>query len=154
MSSRLFQSIREERGLAYSIYSEISPFRDTGSLSVYAGMLRSTRPREVLTLTLAELARLKAEPVTDAELKRAKDQLKSNMVLGLESSSSRMSNLARQQMYFGRFFSVDEIIAEIDRVTAADIQRLAQHLFQPDRLALTLLGNLGEMKIDRAALNC
>ena len=92
--------------------------------------------------------------VADAELKRAKDQMKSNIVLGLESSSSRMSNLARQQMYFGRFFSVDDIVAEIDRVTPHEIQLLAQHLFQPDLIALTLLGNLGPMKIDRSRLTC
>ena len=153
MSSRLFESIRENEGLAYSIYSEMSPFRDSGALSVYAGMSLDKTER-VLDLTLVELRRLKQEQVAPAELKRAKDQMKSNIVLGLESSSSRMSNLARQQMYFGRFFSVDEIVAEIDRVTPDDIQRLANHLFQPDLIALTLLGNLGPMKIDRSRLAC
>jgi predicted Zn-dependent peptidase len=108
----------------------------------------------VLDLTLLELKRLKQEKVSDAELKRAKDQMKSNIVLGLESSSSRMSNLARQQMYFGRFFSVDEIVHEIDRVTPDDVQRLANQLFQPDAIALTLLGNLGPMKIERSRLDC
>jgi predicted Zn-dependent peptidase len=87
-------------------------------------------------------------------LKRAKDQLKSNMVIGLESSGSRMSNLARQQMYFGRFFGVDEIMEEIDAVTSADIQELARELFQPEVMALTLLGNLGSMKVERADLVC
>jgi predicted Zn-dependent peptidase len=89
MSSRLFESIRENEGLAYSIYSELSPFRDTGSLSVYAGMSLDKTER-VLALTLAELRRLKQHAVSPAELKRAKDQMKSNIVLGLESSSSRM----------------------------------------------------------------
>ena len=153
MSSRLFQSIREESGLAYSIYSELSPFRDSGSLSVYAGMSLDNTER-VLQLTLVELRRLKEQAVADSELKRAKDQMKSNIVLGLESSSSRMSNLARQQMYFGRFYTVDEIIAEIDRVTADEVQSLAQKLFQPDLIALTLLGNLGPMKIERSQLDC
>ena len=153
MSSRLFQTIREDRGLAYSIYSEVSPFRDTGALSVYAGC-SADKTSEVLTLTLSELRRLKDETVSDAELKRAKDQLKSNIVLGLESSSSRMSNLARQQMYFDRFFSVDEIISEIDAVIPAAIQSLAQSLFQSDRIALTLLGNLGDLTITRADLAC
>jgi predicted Zn-dependent peptidase len=153
MSSRLFQSIREERGLAYSIYSEMNPFRDTGSLAVYAGCSISNTT-EVLKLTLAELTRVKAEPVTPEELKRAKDQIKGNMVLGLESSNSRMSSLARQQMYWGRFFSLDEITAEIDRVTAADLQRLANQLLHPDQLALTLLGNLGTLKLTRADLAC
>jgi predicted Zn-dependent peptidase len=76
------------------------------------------------------------------------------MVIGLESSNSRMSSLARQQMYWGRFFSLDEITTEIDRVTPADLQRLANHLFQPEALALTLLGNLGDLKITRADLAC
>ncbi len=153
MSSRLFESIRENEGLAYSIYSELSPFRDAGSLSIYAGMSLDKSER-VLELTLAEFKRLKQQAVSDAELKRAKDQMKSNIVLGLESSSSRMSNLARQQMYFGRFITVEEIVSLIDAVTPGDIQRLANQLFQPDLLALTLLGNLGAMKIERSRLDC
>jgi predicted Zn-dependent peptidase len=153
MSSRLFQSIREERGLAYSIYSELNPFRDTGSLAVYAGC-SPDKTKEVLTLTLAEFTRLKLEPVTVEELDRARNQIKGNMVLGLESSSSRMSSLARQQMYWGKFFSLDEITAEIDRVTIADLQRLANQLLQSDNFALTLLGNLGTLKLTRADLVC
>ena len=153
MSSRLFQTIREDRGLAYSIYSEVSPFRDTGALSVYAGA-SADKTSEVLRLTLAELRRLKDEVVPDAELGRAKDQLKSNIVLGLESSSSRMSNLARQQMYFGRFFSIDEITAEIESVTPQAIQTLAGDLFRSESIALTLLGNLGEMTVTRDDLAC
>ncbi len=153
MSSRLFQSIREERGLAYSIYSELNPFRDTGTLAVYAGCAASNI-EQVLALTLAELTRIKREPVTAEELDRAKNQSKGNMVLGLETSGSRMSSLARQQMYWGRFFSLDEITAEIDRITPADIQRLANDLFHPDALALTLLGNLGPLKLTRTHLAC
>ena len=153
MSSRLFQTIREDQGLAYSIYSEMNPFRDTGSLCVYAGT-SVDKTQKVLQLTLQELRRLKEEMVSDVELKRAKDQLKSNMVIGLESSGSRMSNLARQQMYFGRFFGVDEIMEEIDAVTSVDVQELAQELFQPETMALTLLGNLGSMKVEREDLAC
>jgi predicted Zn-dependent peptidase len=153
MSSRLFQAIREDKGLAYSIYSETSPFRDTGSLSIYAGTSIDKTP-EVLRLTIEEIRRLKEEPVPEAELKRAKDQLKSNIVLGLESSSSRMSNLARQEMYFGRFFTVDEIIEQVEAITPADVQSLAQDLFRPEAVALTMLGNLGALTVDRAALAC
>lgn len=153
MSSRLFQTIREEQGLAYSIYSEMNPFRDTGSLSVYAGT-SADKTETLLRLTVAELGRLKRETVSDAELKRAKDQLKSNIVIGLESSGSRMSNLARQQMYFGRFFGIDEIVAEIDAVSPELIQRLAVELFRPEQMALTLLGNLGAMSITREHLAC
>jgi len=153
MSSRLFQTIREDQGLAYAIYSEMNPFRDTGSLCVYAGT-SVDKTRKVLQLTLQELRRLKEETVSDVELKRAKDQVKSNMVIGLESSGSRMANLARQQMYFGRFFGVDEMMEEIEAVTTADVQELAQELFQPETMALTLLGNLGSMKIERGDLAC
>lgn len=153
MSSRLFQTIREDRGLAYSIYSEASPFRDTGSLSIYAGTSTEKTP-EVIRLTLNELRRLKEHTVPEAELRRAKDQLKSNILLGLESSSSRMSNLARQEMYFGRTFSVDEITAEVEAVTAAEVQSLARQLFRPEAIALTVLGNLGPLNVTREALAC
>jgi len=153
MSSRLFQTIREDQGLAYSIYSEMNPFRDTGSLCIYAGT-SVDKTQTVLQLTLQELRRLKEEMVSDVELKRAKDQLKSNMVIGLESSGSRMANLARQQMYFGRFFGVDEIMEEIEAVTTTDVQELAQELFKPETMALTLLGNLGTMKVEREDLAC
>ena len=153
MSSRLFQAIREDKGLAYSIYSETSPFRDTGCLAIYAGT-SAGKTTEVLRLTIDELRRLKEETVPEAELKRAKDQLKSNIVLGLESSSSRMANLARQEMYFGRFFSVEDIIVEVDAISPADIQALAQQLFRPETIALTVLGNLGNLTVTREALAC
>jgi predicted Zn-dependent peptidase len=153
MSSRLFQTVREERGLAYSIYSESNPFRDTGCLAIYAGTSAEKTP-EVLRLTIDELRRLKEDTVPEAELKRAKDQLKSNIVLGLESSSSRMANLARQEMYFRRFFTIDDIIEEVEAVTAADIQTLARDLFRPETIALTVLGNLGDLAVDRASLAC
>jgi predicted Zn-dependent peptidase len=153
MSSRLFQAIREDKGLAYSIYSETSPFRDTGAFSIYAGTSADKAP-EVLRLTIEEIRRLKEDTVPEAELKRAKDQLKSNIVLGLESSSSRMSNLARQEMYFGRFFSVDEIVSEVEAITPGDVQSLAQALFRTEAIALTMLGNLGTLTVDRSALAC
>ena len=153
MSSRLFQSVREERGLAYSIYSETSPFRDTGSLAVYAGCAMENT-REVLQLTLAEFTRLKEQPVTEEELRRVKEQLKTNMVLGLESSGARMNSLARQQMFYGRFFTTDEITAEVDRVTSEDILRVANDLLRPEGLTLTLLGNLADFTLERDALIC
>jgi predicted Zn-dependent peptidase len=153
MSSRLFQTIREDRGLAYSIFSEMSPFRDTGSLCIYAGVAVD-KTMQTIELTMRELSRLKQEVVSEAELGRARDQLKSNMVMGLESGSSRMANLARQQMYFGRFFGVEEITREIEAVTPDDIQRLARELFRPEAMAIALLGNLGEMKVERGDLVC
>ncbi len=153
MSSRLFQTVREEAALAYSIYSELSPFRDTGSLSIYAGT-SIEKTREMIQLILQEMVLLKSEPVSDDELKRAKDQSKGNIILGLESSSSRMSNLARQQLYYGRFTSAEEITAAVERVTPADLQRVALELFRPELLSLTLLGNLGDLTITREDLQC
>ncbi len=153
MSSRLFQTIREERGLAYSVYSDLNPYRDTGSLCVYAGTSAS-KALEVVDLVLAEFRNLKEIPVGEEELTRAKDQLKGNILLGLESSNSRMANLARQEMYFHQFFTADEIIARIDEVDAAQVQTMAQRLFQPERIAITLLGRLDGVKLSRARLAC
>ncbi len=153
MSSRLFQTIREERGLAYAIFSEMNSFRDTGSLCVYAGTSRQ-HALEVIHLTMEELRRLKREPVPAEELQRAKDQVKGNILLGLETSSSRMSNLARQEMYFDHFFGAEEIIQEIERVTAENVQHMAAQLFDPESVAVTLLGNLPGIKVTRDDLAC
>jgi len=153
MSSRLFQTIREERGMAYSIYSDLSPYRDTGTLCVYAGT-SAGKALEVLDLILGEFARLKQEPLTQEELTRAKDQVKGNILLGLESSNARMANLARQEMYFRQFITVDEIIARIDEVEAAQVQAMAQKLFDPTRIAVTLLGRLSGVKLKRERLVC
>ncbi len=153
MSSRLFQTIREERGMVYSIYSDLSPYRDTGTLCVYAGT-SANKALEVVDLVLAEFRSLKETPLSDEELTRAKDQLKGNILLGLESSNSRMANLARQEMYFHKFFTVDELIASIDAVDAAKVQAMAQHLFAPERIAVTLLGRLNGVKLGREQLVC
>ncbi len=153
MSSRLFQTIREDRGMVYSIYSDLSPYRDTGTLCVYAGT-SAGKVIEVVDLILAEFQKLKQEPLSAEELTRAKDQVKGNILLGLESSSSRMANLARQEMYFQQFFSVDEVIARIDEVEAAQVQAMAQRLFDPERIAVTLLGRLDGVKLKRDRLVC
>ncbi|MGC1460635.1 MAG: pitrilysin family protein, partial [Terracidiphilus sp.] len=153
MSSRLFQTIREERGMVYSIYSDLSPYRDTGTLCVYAGT-SAGKALEVVDLIMAELRKLKETPLTLEELTRAKDQLKGNLLLGLESSTSRMANLARQEMYFHQFFSVDELIARVDEVDTAQVQAMAQRLFHPDHIAVTLLGRLNGVKLNRDKLVC
>ena len=153
MSSRLFQNIRERQGLAYAIYSDLSPYRDTGCMSVYAGTSRESAVRVVESI-VAEFRNLKAQPVPAEELQRAKDQLKGSLMLSLESSSSRMSNLARQEMYFDRFFGMDELIKRIEEVTVEDLQTLARDFFQPDSIAVTVLGNLQGMKLTRAQLAC
>ncbi|HEV8201284.1 MAG TPA: pitrilysin family protein [Candidatus Polarisedimenticolia bacterium] len=151
MSSRLFQHVREERGLAYSVYSSANSYLDTGTLLVYA----ATSPesgREVMDLVHAELRRLKDTPVTDAELKLAKDHLTGNLMLSLESSSSRMSNLARQEIYFGRHFGLDEILNGIDAVEHRHLMDLAQELFDPERSTLAVLGNAAGTGLDSVQL--
>jgi predicted Zn-dependent peptidase len=153
MSSRLFQTIREERGLAYSVYSDMSPYRDTGNFCVYAGTSGS-KALEVIDLILAEFRNLKEIPISEEELTRAKDQLKGNILMGLESSNARMANLARQEMYFQQFYSVDEIIARIEEVDANQVQTMAQRLFEPERIAVTLLGRLDGVKLGRSRLVC
>ncbi len=153
MSSRLFQTIREERGLAYAIYSDLSPYSDTGSLCVYAGT-SANKALECIDLILAEFRNLKEVPLSDEELTRAKDQLKGNILMGLESSNSRMANLARQEMYFHQFFTADEVIVRIEAVTAEQIQTMAQRLFVPERIAVTLLGRLTGIKLNRDRMVC
>jgi len=152
MSSRLFQTIREEHGMAYSVFSDLSPYRDTGTLCIYAGT-SAGKALECIDLILVEFSKLKQELLPE-ELTRAKDQLKGNILMGLESSNSRMANLARQEIYFGQFFTADEIIARIDAVHAEQIQSMAQRLFDPERIAVTLLGRLDGIKLTRTKLDC
>ena len=153
MSSRLFQKIREEQGLVYSIYSDLNPYRDTGCLAIYAGTsLESTR--KVVDSVLAEFRELKGEPIPEDELRRAKDQLKGGLMLGLESSTSRMSNLARQEMCFKRFCTLDETIEQIEIVTGEEVCEMANSLFQADKVAVTVLGNLDGLKLSKENLVC
>jgi predicted Zn-dependent peptidase len=153
MSSRLFQNIRERQGLAYAVFSELNPYRDTGCLSIYAGTSVESARRVVSSIT-NEFRQLKENPVGEEELRRAKDHLKGSLMLSLESTASRMSNLARQEMYFGHFFSLDELVESIETVTAEDVQRIAQTFFDPKQIALTVLGNLDGFKIGREDLVC
>jgi predicted Zn-dependent peptidase len=153
MSSRLFQNIRERQGLAYAVFSELNPYRDTGCLSIYAGTSLESA-RQVVELILKEFRQLKESLVPEEELRRAKDHLKGSLMLSLESTASRMSNLARQEMYFGRFFTLDELVESIESVTAADVQRIALTFFDPKQIALTILGNLENFRIGREDLVC
>lgn len=153
MSSRLFQNVREDRGLAYSIFSELSSFRDTGSLCVFAGT-SAQNAEQVIRLTVEEFNKLKGQPVPDEELERAKDQLKGNILLSLESSGALMSNLARQEMYFQRFYAVPEILEQVGQVSSEDVMRMAHQLFVPESVALAMLGNLNGLKITRDHLAC
>ena len=153
MSSRLFQNIRERQGLAYSIYSDLNPYRDTGCMAVYAGTSLASAAKVVQSV-VSEFRNLKNQPVPEEELRRSKDQLKGSLMLSLESSTARMSNLARQEMYFDRFQDLDELVLKIEAVTADDLQSLAQEFFKTESVAVTALGNLSGLKISRNQLAC
>jgi len=141
MSSRLFQNVREKRGLVYSISSGITAYSDAGLLSIYAGTSLDSAP-EVIRLTLEEVRRLRDEPLGAEELRRAKDHIKGGLVLSLESSGARMNHLARQEIYFGRQIPLDEILDGIEAVGAPDVQRVAADVFD-GRLGASILGDLG-----------
>ena len=151
MSSRLFQRIREQEGLAYAVYADVSAYRDTGCFAVSAGTAPETVPR-VLELACEEIARMKNEPVPEDELRRAKESLKGGILLSLESTSSRMGNLARQQIYFGRLSTVDEILRRVESVTVEEIQTLANEIFDPHKTAATVLGDLRDFSLHRDQL--
>ena len=139
MSSRLFQEVREKRGLVYTIYSYISSFTDAGLLNIYAGTSSEALP-VVLELVLKEIRKIKKNGITGKEMTRAKNQMKGNLMLGLESTSNRMSRLARDEIYFGRYYSPEEIRAEIEAITASQVQRLTNELFKTEYLSLAVLG--------------
>ncbi len=153
MSSRLFQNVREKQGLAYAVYSELSMYRDTGCMAIYAGTAVETAGK-VIESIVKEFRELKENPVAPEELRRAKDHLKGSFMLGLESTSSRMGNLARQELYFKRFFTLDEMIQSIEEITAEQVQHIAQEFFNPDNITLAMLGNLGDFKVGREDLAC
>src|SRR6202522_2594604 len=153
MSSRLFQNIRERQGLAYSIYSDLNPYRDTGCLAVYVGTSLASAAKVVKSV-VTEFRNLKNMPVPEEELRRSKDQLKGSLMLSLESSTARMSNLARQEMYFDHFQDLDELIEKIEAVTVEDLQILAKEFFKTESIAVTALGNLNGLKISRDQLAC
>jgi predicted Zn-dependent peptidase len=153
MSSRLFQNIREKQGLAYAVFSEVNPYSDAGLFSVYAGT-SIENAEKVLGLISCEFRALKAELVTNEELRRAKDHLKGSLVLSLESTGARMSNLARQEMYFGRFFSTDEILASVEAVTREEVQAAAVASFQADQTSATVVGSLDGFTLRREHLEC
>jgi predicted Zn-dependent peptidase len=151
-SSRLWQKVREERGLAYSVGAAGSAFSDVGVFNVYAG----TSPEqldELLELALDELREVVRNSVSEEELRIAKDQAISSILLGLESSSARASTLARQEIIHGRRISPDEVIEKIRDVTVEELQQVARTYFKSETLALGALGNLNGFKVDRSRLS-
>jgi predicted Zn-dependent peptidase len=152
MSSRLFQNVREKRGLAYAVFSGLAAYRDAGSFTIYAGCSNDV-VGEVIDLVVEELKVVKHTPVPVAELQRAKDHLKGSLMLSLENTASRMSHLARQEIYFDRQFGLDETLEGIERVTTEDVQRVAEDLFKNDALSATVLGNVNGFELPRERLD-
>ena len=151
MSSRLFQNVREKRGLAYSVFSGLSAYQDAGALSIYAGCANEA-VAELIDVVVAEIRQMKADGLDAEELRRAKDHLKGSLMLSLESTSSRMSHLARQEMYRDRPFGLDEMLANIERVTADDVLKLADRFFGDGSLAVTVLGNVNGLQVTKEQL--
>lgn len=145
VSSRLFQEVREKRGLVYSIYSYIASYLDTGVWAVYAGAGRHNTV-EVINIVLREFKSLSGT-ITESELQRAKDQLKGNLILGLESTSSRMQNIARQELYYGRYYSIQETIKNINSIKLGQVRELSERLTGDGRFALTVLGPINENEL-------
>ncbi len=147
MSSRLFQEIRERRGRAYSVYSFLSSYLDAGYVGVYVG----TSPewvREVVEVVQREVRRACADGLAPEELRRTKNQMKGNLLLGLETSDSRMSRIAKNEIYYRRDIPIEEVAAGIDAVTNDDVVRVAGRLFPTGMSALTVLGDLRGQQLD------
>ncbi|MFQ5851771.1 MAG: M16 family metallopeptidase, partial [Candidatus Binatia bacterium] len=147
MSSRLFQEIREKRGKAYSVYSFLSSYRDVGYLGIYAG----TRPewvKEVVDLIITEMRRITEGKIAEEDLARAKSQLIGNTILGLESTDSWMSHLARSEIYLSKRITLEEVSERVRSVSREDIVKLACEIFRTEWMALTLLGDLKKNSLD------
>ena len=152
MSSRLFQEVRERRGLAYSIYSFVSSHTDAGLMGVY-GAVRPDNIKETLELIRQELTRFKREPISATELRAAKEHIKGGIYLAAENTDNRMSRLAKNEIIFDRFVPYEEIEAGLERVTVEDVQALAQQIFQPEVMSLLLLGQVNGVDVDQTYLD-
>ncbi|MEA3494274.1 MAG: pitrilysin family protein [Candidatus Margulisiibacteriota bacterium] len=146
MSSRLFQEVREKRGLAYSIFSTSSPFKDFGIAYVYAGTSKESL-EPVVNLILEQFSKLKKEGVTKEELEKAREYMKGTLVLGLEATSSRMNWLAKSEYNYGRIMTIDEIFDKVDKVSNDDIIRLADKFFRSEVLTLAVIGDMDKLPI-------
>ena len=147
MSSRLFQEIREKRGLAYSIYSYAAPYSDSGYLAIYLGVDRESVD-ESLALIAQEISILQKTPVTETELANARDFIKSGMFLSMENMETIMTRIARNEMCFGKYISLEEVVDSIDRVTGEDILRLGSKIFGRQELTVVGLGPFEKAGID------
>lgn len=143
ISSRLFQSIREEKGLAYSIYSYQTNYSDAGLFTIYAGT-RPSNTTQVIELIRQNISELKNKGISASELSKTKEQLKGSLLLGLESSSSRMSRVGKMEITLGKYITLDEVVAKIDKVSLEDLREITQDLFNAKTLCFTALGPVNE----------
>jgi len=146
MSSMLFQEIRENRGLAYSIYSYLNSYADAGMIGIYAGVDRGNF-QEVLDLIHASVRHMVCGHLTEEALVRAKESLKGSFLLSLESTDNRMSRLARNEVHFGRLVPAEETLDRIDSVSAEDVRSLAEEMFDPRMLSIGVIGPLSEREV-------
>lgn len=153
ISSRLFQKVREERGLAYSIFSYNSSYRSTGIFCVYAGIAKKNF-KIVLDLTLKEFADIKKKGITREELNRGKEFIKGSLVLGLESTSSRMSYISKSELYYGRIVTIDELFAEINKVTVDDVIEAAKYYLNNKYLNLAVIGDFKDGEQPVKEISC
>jgi predicted Zn-dependent peptidase len=151
MSSRLFQRVREQEGLAYSVYTYADSYNDTGIFCASMSV-QPAHGRRALSLTLDEFDRVAEEGIPAEELASMKAQVKGNLLLGVESTSNQMSRIARSEIYAGRYVSIDEMIATVDRITAEDLRRLAREVLSRDRLSLVALGSSPDGAFEAADL--
>ncbi len=152
MSSRLFQEVREKRGRAYSVYSFLSSYLDAGYVGIYVGT-SAEWVEEVVSIIMAELRALKRDGLRPDELTRVKNQLKGNLLLGLETSDNRMSRIAKNEIYFGMDISPETVGARIDATDNAEIIALAEQLLRPEAMAITTLGDLKGRSAGEQLLN-
>jgi predicted Zn-dependent peptidase len=147
MSSRLFQEIREKRGLAYSIYSYIASYSDSGYLAIYLGVDRES-VNESMALIAQEIKLLQNTSVTEKELANTKDFVKSGLFLSMENMEAIMTRIVRDELYFGKYIPLDEVVDSIDRVTGEDIMRLSSKIFGRQELTAAVLGTFEKAGID------
>jgi predicted Zn-dependent peptidase len=149
MSSRLFQEVREKRGLAYSVGSYVVGYADAGQVGVYLGT-REDNLGVCCDIIATELRRIGAEPLPAEELRRAKDHLKGRLVLGMESSGTRMNRIGRAVLTGTELLTIDELVARIEAVSVEDVQALAREYWSPDAMSAAAIGPSGE--VIRAAI--
>lgn len=146
MSSRLFQSIREERGLAYSIYSYPSVYKNGGNLVIYAGT-NPSQVEEVIRIIREEINEIVTNSISDEEINKSKEQLKGNYILGLESTSGRMTSIGKSELLLNRIYSPKEILDKIESVKPSDIERIIQKVFNFEEMSITAVGKNNPIKI-------